>query len=89
MLLLFSVKRVGLPSAGNLAKALIGRLGELVPERRKEFGDVADGDTCHVQGGIGGGVSEPDVERRRFPNDAGGVPIANCTCGGDIELMSH
>lgn len=32
----------------------------------------------------------PEVDRRRFPAELnGGVPIANCTLGGDIELMSQ
>lgn len=41
-----------------------------------------------MHGGTGG-VSgpHPDVDRRRSPD--GGVPIANCTLGGDIELMSQ
>jgi hypothetical protein len=52
---------------------------------------VADGLICHVLGGTGG-VSgpHPDVERRRLPDEFdGGVPMANCTLGGDIELMSQ
>jgi hypothetical protein len=50
---------------------------------------VADGEICHVDGGIGG-VSPPDVDRRRFADeDDGGVPIANCTLGGDIEFISR
>jgi hypothetical protein len=49
---------------------------------------VADGDICHVDGGTGG-VSPPDVDLRRLADDAdGGVPIANCTLGGEIELIS-
>lgn len=79
--LLFSVIIVGLPRAGNIVNA-VGRLGELVPERLNGEWCVA-GLTCHVQGG--GGVSDnepPDVERRLVP---GGVPIANCTAGGDID----
>lgn len=52
---------------------------------------VAEGLICQVHGGTGG-VSgpQPDVERRRFPDEfEGGVPMANCTLGGDIELMSQ
>lgn len=44
-----------------------------------------------MQGGTGG-VSgpQPDVDRRRLPVELdGGVPIANCTLGGEIELMSQ
>lgn len=47
---------------------------------------VAEGEICQVEGGTGG-VSLPDVERRRLAE--GGVPIANCTLGGEIELMSR
>lgn len=40
-----------------------------------------------------GGVSppaHPDVERRRLADEAdGGVPMANCTLGGEIELISQ
>lgn len=83
--LLFSI-RVGLPSAGNFIIA-DDNVGELVPDRRN--GDVwVAGLTCHVDGG--GGVSDnelPDAERCRPP--IGGVPIANCTAGGDIELRSE
>lgn len=53
---------------------------------------VAEGEICHVEGGIGG-VSPPpppDVERLRLPDELdGGVPIANCTCGGEMELISQ
>ena len=61
-------------------------------------GDVADcrigGDCCAVglichKYGANGGDSDsepPDVDRRRLPN--GGEPRANCTAGGDIELIS-
>lgn len=61
--------------------------GDAVPERRSGDDCVA-GLTCHVHGG--GGVSDsevPDAERRRTP--AGGVPMANCTEGGDIELIDE
>lgn len=51
---------------------------------------VADGDICHVEGGIGGvSPPPPEVERLRFPELDGGVPIANCTVGGEIELISQ
>lgn len=63
------------------------RIGELVPDRRNGDECVA-GLTCHVDGG--GGVSDnelPDAERCRPP--IGGVPMANCTAGGDIELRSE
>lgn len=39
-----------------------------------------------------GGVSgpQPEVERWRLPDELdGGVPIANCTLGGEIEFMSQ
>lgn len=95
-LLLFSVSNVGLDRAGNFARALDGRDGDppTVPDRLSAEGDgwklvVAEGLICHVLGGTGG-VSGPDVERRRLPEELdGGVPIANCTLGGDIELMSQ
>lgn len=96
-LLLFSASRVGLDSAGSLARALEGNDGDppTVPERLSADGDwwkfvVADGLICQVLGGTGG-VSgwPPDVDRRRLPEVLeGGVPIANWTLGGDIELMS-
>lgn len=43
---------------------------------------------CHKYGATGGDSDSdpPDVERRRVPN--GDEPIANCTAGGDIELIS-
>lgn len=97
-LLLFSVNKVGLDSAGNIARALDGTDGDppTVPDRLRADGDcwklvVADGLICHVLGGTGG-VSgpQPDVDRRRLPDVFdGGVPMANCTLGGDIELMSQ
>jgi hypothetical protein len=97
-LLLFSANSVGLERAGNFARALEGNDGDppIVPDRLRADGDwwklvVADGLICHVHGGTGG-VSgpHPDVERRRLPDEFdGGVPMANCTLGGDIELMSQ
>lgn len=59
--------------------------GDTVDERRNGDGCVA-GLTCQLHGG--GGVSDsevPEADRRRAP--AGGVPMANCTDGGDIELI--
>lgn len=52
------------------------------------------GDCCVVglicqRYGASGGDSDsepPDVERRRLPS--GGEPMANCTAGGEMELMS-
>jgi len=77
---------VGLPNVGSLVSAADGRTGELLPLRRK--GDCeCPGDTCQVLGACGGGVSDsdpPEAERIRV----GGVPMANCTAGGEIELMS-
>lgn len=77
---------VGLPSAGNLDRAF-DNTGELVPERRS--GDWCEaGDTVQHVGG--GGVSDsdpPEVDLRRPPD--GGVPMANCTAGGEIELISQ
>lgn len=97
-LLLFSVNKVGLDSAGNIARALDGTVGDppTVPDRLRADGDcwkfvVAEGLICHVLGGTGG-VSgpHPDVDRRRLPEVFdGGVPMANCTLGGEIELMSQ
>lgn len=96
-LLLFSASSVGLDSAGNFARALEGNDGDpvAVPERLSADGDwwklvVAEGLICHVLGGTGGvSACPPDVDRRRLPEVLeGGVPIANCTLGGDIELMS-
>lgn len=82
--LLLSIINVGLPSAGSLLNAL-GSIGELVSDRRN--GEWCDaGLICQTAGG--GGVSDrdpPEVDRRR---PLGGVPIANCTAGGDIELIS-
>ena len=56
---------------------------------------MADGLICQLHGGGLGGVSEsddPEADRIR-PMPAketdGGVPIANCTAGGEIELMSQ
>lgn len=93
------MKTAGMPRPGNIsmppgppplaaiddmaADAIVG--GDAVLERRNGDGCVA-GLICQVLGG--GGVSDsdvPDVERRRTP--AGGVPMANCTDGGDIELI--
>lgn len=43
---------------------------------------------CHRYGATGGDSDSdpPDIERRRAPN--GDEPIANCTAGGDMELIS-
>lgn len=50
---------------------------------------MAEGLICQVLGGTGG-VSGPNPEVRRLPAELeGGVPIANCTLGGDIELISQ
>lgn len=50
---------------------------------------VAEGLICQVHGGTGG-VSGPQADVRRLPDEFdGGVPIANCTLGGEIELMSQ
>jgi hypothetical protein len=95
-LLLFSVNSVGLDRAGNFARALDGNDGDppTVPDRLKADGDwwkfvVAEGLICQVLGGTGG-VSGPNADVRRLPVEfVGGVPIANCTLGGDIELMSQ
>lgn len=95
-LLLFSASSVGLDRAGSFARALDGNDGDppTVPDRLKADGDwwkfvVADGLICHVLGGTGG-VSGPKPDVRRLPDKfVGGVPIANCTLGGDIELMSQ
>lgn len=60
LLLLFSVSKVGLDSAGSLARALEGNDGDpTVPERLSADGDwwkfvVAEGLICQVQGGTGG-----------------------------------
>lgn len=78
---------VGLLSAGNFSIADDIDGGDAVPERRNGDDWIA-GLTCHVDGG--GGVSEsevPDAERRREP--IGGVPMANCTDGGDMELIEE
>lgn len=86
VLLLSLVSNVGLPRAGSFERAL-DNTGELVPERRS--GEWCDAGLTVQQEG-GGGVSDsepPDVERRRLP--VGGVPIANWTAGGDIELISQ
>lgn len=80
------VNSVGLPRAGSLDRA-VDNTGELVPERRR--GEWCDAGLT-VQHDGGGGVSDsdpPDVDRRRLP--VGGVPIANCTAGGEIELISQ
>lgn len=86
--LLFSsaASSVGLPKAGSFESAL-HNTGELVSERRS--GDCCDAGLTVQQLG-GGGVSEsdpPEVDRRRLPE--GDVPIANCTVGGDMELISQ
>ena len=77
---------MGLPSVGSLVSAE-GKTGELCPERRKGDAVCAPGLTCQVQGALKGGVSDselPEAERKR----PGGVPMANCTAGGEMELMS-
>lgn len=87
---MFSANSVG----ESFARALDG--SGAVPDRLKADGDVwklvvAEGEICHVLGGTGG-VSgpHPDVDLRRLPDELdGGVPIANCTLGGEIELMSQ
>jgi hypothetical protein len=89
-LLLASARSVGLDRVGNFARALPDGIPPVVPDRLSCKGDcwkfvVAEGEICHVEGGTGG-VSLPDVERLRLAE--GGVPIANCTLGGEIELMS-
>uniref|UniRef100_A0A8W7PVT0 Uncharacterized protein n=1 Tax=Anopheles coluzzii TaxID=1518534 RepID=A0A8W7PVT0_ANOCL len=61
--------------------------GELVPDRRN--GDWWEPGLTVQQLG-GGGVSDsepPDVDLRR-PQD-GGVPMANCTAGGEIDRISQ
>lgn len=54
---------------------------------------MADGLICQVHGGGFGGVSDndpPDVDLLRLTDDRdGGVPIANCTDGGEIEFISQ
>lgn len=54
---------------------------------------VADGLICQVHGGGFGGVSDndpPDVDLLRLTDDRdGGVPMANCTDGGEIEFISQ
>lgn len=86
ILLLSLVSNVGLPRAGSFDRAC-DNTGELVSDRRS--GEWCDAGLTVQQDG-GGGVSEsepPDVDRRRLP--VGGVPIANCTAGGEIELISQ
>lgn len=49
-------------------------------------GDCCVGLICHKYGATGGDSdNEPPDAERRLPK--GGDPIANCTAGGDIELM--
>lgn len=92
-LLLFSNK-VGLDNVGSFARALDGN-PPIVPDRLNALGDwwklvVAEGEICHVDGGTGGVSPHPEVDRRRFPEEFdGGVPIANCTLGGEMELISQ
>lgn len=82
--------KFGLLSMGTRANGPLSIGGE-VPERRNGelFGYclwAATGETDQMFGG--GGVSHRllDVERRLPP--PGGVPITNCTDGGERELMS-
>jgi hypothetical protein len=90
-LLLFSNK-VGLDNVGSFARALDGN-PPIVPERLKADGDwwmLVEGEICHVDGGTGGVSPQPEVDLRRLPDEFdGGVPIANCTLGGEIELISQ
>lgn len=79
--------KVGLPNVGSLVRA-DGSTGELCPERLRGDCVWPPGLTCQVQGAEGGGVSDsepPEVERCR---PCGGVPMANCTAGGEMELIS-
>lgn len=90
-LLFASASMVGLDRVGNFARALPVGIPPVVPDLLNCDGDwwkfvVADGEICHVDGGTGG-VSLPDVDLLRLAE--GGVPIANCTLGGEIELISR
>lgn len=87
LLLMGRPTTVGLLSAGSFKTDDDSVDGETVSDRRT--GDVCvAGLTCQVLGG--GGVSDsevPEADRRLAP--IGGVPIANCTDGGEIELIDE
>lgn len=55
-------------------------------ESHRIGGDCCVGLICHKYGATGGDSdNDPPEADRRLPN--GGEPIANCTAGGEIELI--
>lgn len=81
--------KFGLLNIETLAKGPLN-IGDDVPDRRNGelFGTILvdTGDTCQMLGG--GGVSQRLLDEVLRLPPPGGVPITNCTEGGDIELMS-
>lgn len=87
--LLFSIKlKLGLSRVGILVRAPDTICGGIVAECRIGGDCCVVGLICHKYGASGGDSDSepPDVERRRLPG--GGEPMANCTAGGEMELMS-